>query len=62
MARQSLTAEEIERLPLPPGPCLICETGLPASHRVIDAINERIEAGEDRDAVLLDYGIAPEPR
>jgi len=42
---ESVTSAEIGREFLPDtGLCLVCETGLPASHRVADAIVERVLA------------------
>lgn len=43
---------------LPSGPCAFCgNTVRGAAHRVIDAIEERINAGEPADEVLSDYGV-----
>ncbi len=39
------------------GPCLICNTGLPAVHRAADAVWDRCLAGEDPHDVAADYGI-----
>lgn len=42
-----------------PSPCAFC--GFPDQrHRVVDAIEERIEAGESADWVLSDYGYSLE--
>lgn len=41
------------------GPCLLC--GVPGSdqrHRVVDAIRERVCAGDDEDSVAEDYGVS----
>lgn len=40
------------------GPCGFCgDTILGARHRVIDAITERLRAGEDEDSVAGDYDL-----
>ena len=38
------------------GPCVFCGSD-DARHRIVDAIIERIETGEDEAEVLADYGL-----
>lgn len=48
--------DEIERYFPINGPCLMCGTpGFSARHRVIDAIRDRVKAGEAVDAVADDF-------
>jgi hypothetical protein len=45
----------------PGGPCLIC--GVPGAdqrHRVLDAIVDMVQAGEDPESVADDYGVPVE--
>lgn len=43
------------------GPCGICATaGLDQRHRVVDAIAERLEAGEDPEDTAGEFGVTPE--
>jgi len=41
------------------GPCGLCG-GPDARHRMYDAINERVRAGEGEEDVAEDYGMAPD--
>lgn len=40
------------------GPCAICGHSDDARHRVYDAVQDRVQAGDDEQAVAEDYGIA----
>ena len=42
------------------GPCGICGTGLDQRHRVLDAICDRVSAGEAEEDVAADYGLPSE--
>lgn len=40
------------------GPCIICNRGLDARHRIADSIVERWHLGESMPDLAYDYGIA----
>jgi hypothetical protein len=42
------------------GPCGICGSGLDQRHRVLDAIYDRVAAGETPDEVAADYHVPVE--
>jgi hypothetical protein len=44
----------------PTSPCGLCGSGLPQRHRIVDAIVDRMAAGEDREDVAGDYGLPME--
>lgn len=39
----------------PTSNCLLCGTGLPQRHRMVDAIAERLAAGDTEDELAYDY-------
>ena len=49
---------ELDRLFPPNGPCAFCgDTMIGARHRFIDAIAERIIAGDSREDTMKDFGV-----
>lgn len=38
------------------GPCLVCESGADQRHRILDAVADRVRAGDSAVEVAQDYG------
>lgn len=43
----------------PTSPCGLCGSGLPQRHRIVDAIAEHLEAGEDPEDIADEFGFFP---